>query len=78
MHFTITLKSKIILVSILFISSFAFSQEESNESKKDSVPYVTLYDLFKKKENKGIKEVFESTQSKSKKFTDLQNTITFY
>lgn len=56
MNLTTTLQSKIILVLILFCSSFAFSQDETNETKKDSVPYVTLYDLFKKKENRDKEE----------------------
>ena len=56
MNLTTTLQSKIILVFILFSSSFAFSQDETNEAKKDSVPYVTLYDLFKKKENRDKEE----------------------
>ena len=56
MNLTTTLQSKIILVFILLSSSFAFSQDETNEAKKDSVPYVTLYDLFKKKENRDKEE----------------------
>ena len=52
MNLTSTLQSKIILVLILFSSSFAFSQDDNKESAKDSIPYVTLYDLFKKKENR--------------------------
>ena len=32
------------------MTPYAFGQEK-NSIKKDSVPYVTLYDLFKKKEN---------------------------
>ena len=56
MNLTTTLQFKIILVFILFSCSFAFSQDETNEAKKDSVPYVTLYDLFKKKENRDKEE----------------------
>jgi hypothetical protein len=56
MNLTSTLQSKIILVFILFSSSIAFSQKEIYEAKKDSVPYVTLYDLFKKKENRDKEE----------------------
>ena len=52
MNLTSTLKSKIILVLLVIISQDAFSQEENKESAKDSIPYVTLYDLFKKKENR--------------------------
>lgn len=56
MNFTLVLKSKIILVLIVLMSHNAFSQEENNEIRKDSVPYVTLYDLFKKKENRNKEE----------------------
>ncbi|WP_432671546.1 BamA/TamA family outer membrane protein [Flavobacterium sp. SM2513] len=56
MNLTTTLQSKIILVVLLFSSSIAFSQNEIYEAKKDSVPYVTLYDLFKKKENRDQEE----------------------
>ncbi len=52
MHFITTLQSKIIFVSLLFLSSFAFSQDQNKGVKKDSIPLVTLYDLFKKKENR--------------------------
>lgn len=52
MHFTTTLKSKIILVLFVVISQSAFSQQENKEIEKDSVTLVTLYDLFKKKENR--------------------------
>lgn len=56
MNFIPVLKSKIILVLLVLMSHNAFSQEENNEIKKDSVPYVTLYDLFKKKENRNKEE----------------------
>ncbi len=56
MNFTTTLKSKIILVLLVIISQGAFSQEENNEIEKDSVPLVTFYDLFKKKENRNKEE----------------------
>jgi hypothetical protein len=52
MNFTTTLKSKIILVLLVVISQSAFSQQENKAIEKDSVPLVTLYDLFKKKENR--------------------------
>lgn len=52
MHFITTLKSKIILVLLVSIAQSAFSQEENKEIKKDSIPLVTFYDLFKKKANR--------------------------
>ena len=52
MNFTYSLKIKIITVVLVVISQNAFSQEENRESAQDSIPFVTLYDLFKKKENR--------------------------
>ncbi|WP_318640812.1 BamA/TamA family outer membrane protein [Flavobacterium ardleyense] len=52
MTFTSFLKINIIAVVLLVVSQNAFSQEENIEIAKDSVPFVTLYDLFKKKENR--------------------------
>lgn len=49
MHFITSLKSKIILVLFVIISQSTFSQEENKEIKKNSIPLVTFYDLFKKK-----------------------------
>lgn len=56
MNFTLVLKSKIIVVLLVCMTNNAFSQDENNEIEKDSVPYVTLYDLFKKKENRNKEE----------------------
>lgn len=52
MNFTSILKTNIIAAVLLFISFNAFSQIENRDSVKDSIPFVTLYDLFKKKENR--------------------------
>ncbi len=52
MNFTSILKTKIIAVVLVVISQNAFSQEENREIAKDSVSFVTIYDLFKKKENR--------------------------
>lgn len=48
-------KSSTLLLFVLFMTLYAFGQEK-NTIKKDSVPYVTLYDLFKKKENRNKEE----------------------
>lgn len=48
-------KSHTLLLIVLFMTPYAFGQEK-NSIKKDSVPYVTLYDLFKKKENRNKEE----------------------
>lgn len=52
MNFHSILKTSIVAFSLSVISQNAFSQEENIESPKDSVPFITLYDLFRKKENR--------------------------
>lgn len=52
MNFATFLKSKIILVALVIISQSAFSQVEDKEIEQKSIPMVTFYDLFKKKENR--------------------------
>ena len=52
MNFTSILKIKIIAVVLLLFCQNLFSQQENRDSAQDSIPFVTLYDLFKKKENR--------------------------
>jgi hypothetical protein len=52
MNFTTIFKSRASLFLLLLTGSFSFSQEENKEIKKDFVPLVTFYDLFKKKANR--------------------------
>ena len=52
MRFSSTFKFNIIAVALLLFSYNAFSQEQDSVAAKDSIPFVTLYDLLKKKENR--------------------------
>ncbi|MDD3004553.1 BamA/TamA family outer membrane protein [Flavobacterium sp.] len=60
MNFIPSSKSHALLLMLLLMTAYVFGQEK-NPVKKDSVPYITLYDLFKKKENR----IREEQNSKS-------------
>lgn len=52
MNFTSFYNNNIIAVILVFISQNVFSQDVDNHTDQDTIPLVTLYDLFKKKENR--------------------------
>ncbi|MFA7448676.1 MAG: hypothetical protein WCY77_09585 [Weeksellaceae bacterium] len=52
MNFTPVLTIKIIGILLVLLSHHAYSQDENGELANDSISYVTIYDLLKKKENR--------------------------
>ena len=52
MTLTSLFKINIIAVALVLLSQRSFSQEIDSRTIQDSIPLVTLYDLFKKKENR--------------------------